>query len=86
MITIQEAVYEEIADQMGWSESERKGLDNAYSLEYIKMDSLDVVDLIGALEIRFRIDIFEDEMDEHFKMKSTVGEIVEFVTKKFDQK
>ena len=81
-IRIQKIISSEIGRQMGFDVDETLRIIYSDSLEGLNMDSLDIVELIPELELRFGIDFTEDEIDENFKMKSTVREITQFIEKK----
>ena len=44
-------------------------------------DSLDIIELVMALESDFRIVIYDDEVDKNF---TTVGHLIDFIQEKVD--
>jgi acyl carrier protein len=50
-------------------------------IEDLGADSLDIIELVMALESDFRIVIYDDEVDENF---TTVGHLIDFIQEKVD--
>jgi len=82
MIDIYNGVTEVISKHLGFDEEEANAIDYLNSLRCLNCDSLDVVEIISLLEIKFGIDISEDECDKYFKMESTIQDIVNFIDSK----
>jgi acyl carrier protein len=73
-----EKIKDIVADQLG---AEKKEITMETSFEELNADSLDVVELIMALEEEFDIEI----SDEDAEKLTTVGAAVEYVKSKLEQ-
>lgn len=49
--------------------------------EDLGADSLDIIDLVMALESEFHIVIYDDEVDDNF---TTVGHLIDFIQEKYE--
>jgi acyl carrier protein len=79
MANIEDRVKEIIVEQLGVSEDAVKP--EAKLVEDLGADSLDVVELVMALEENFDVTVDEDEQDK----LETVGQIIDYVKGKADE-
>lgn len=50
-------------------------------IEDLGADSLDIIELVMALESEFHIVIYDDEVDKNF---TTVGHLIDFIQEKYE--
>lgn len=74
--TVEEKVIDAICD--GLSVDKEKVVRSASFIEDLKVDSLDIVELVMSLEDEFDISISDDEAAQ----LKTVGDVIDFVVKK----
>jgi len=79
MANIEDRVKEIIVEQLGVGEDAVKP--EAKLVEDLGADSLDVVELVMALEENFDVTVDEDEQDK----LETVGQIIDYVKEKADE-
>ena len=75
---VNEQVVEIIKDKLA---VEEVGSDDNL-IEDLGADSLDIIELVMALESEFHIIIFDDEVDKNF---TTVGHLIDFIQEKVDK-
>ncbi len=79
MASIEDRVKEIIVEQLGVSEEAVKP--EAKLVEDLGADSLDVVELVMALEENFDVTVDEDDQDK----LETVGQIIDYVKDKVEE-
>jgi acyl carrier protein len=75
---INEQIVEIIKDKLA---VEEVGSDDNL-IEDLGADSLDIIELVMAIESEFHIVIFDDEVDKNF---TTVGHLIDFIQEKVDK-
>lgn len=75
---VNEQVVEIIKDKLA---VEEVGSDDNL-IEDLGADSLDIIELVMAIESEFHIVIFDDEVDKNF---TTVGHLIDFIQEKVDK-
>lgn len=78
-IEIQDTITGELGKQCGFDEEEINQISHADAIAHLNIDSLDLYEFIDRLEIRFGIDISENDRMNYF---DTIGSIVKFIEMK----
>jgi acyl carrier protein len=78
-IEIQDTIVGGLGKQCGFDEEEIRQINHTNTIVHLNIDSLDLYEFIERLEIRFGIDISENDRMNCF---DTIGDIVKFIEMK----